>query len=87
VGARQQVRAHQTFVQAWKPGPSFDPSHGLEPWLVTIASWVRRRADLEDIAGVDHVLAEIDASAKELERRMAAVPAAQNTYEPDQRNP
>jgi len=54
---------------------------------VTIASWVRRRADLEDIAGVDHVLAEIDASAKELERRMAAVPAAQNTYEPDQRNP
>ena len=56
----------RTFVQAWKHGPSFDPSHGLEPWLVTIASWVRRRADLEDIAGVDHVLAEIDASAKEL---------------------
>ena len=28
----------RTFVQAWKLAPSFDPSHGLEPWLATIAS-------------------------------------------------
>ena len=46
-----------------------------------------QRADLQDIAGVDQVLAEIDARAKELERRTAAVLAAQNTYEPDRRSP
>ena len=39
-----------------------------------------------DLAGIDDVLAEIDARAKELERRTAAV-LAQNNPEPDQRNP
>ena len=36
-------------------------------------AWARRRADLEDIARIEDVLAEIDAWAKELERRTAAV--------------
>ena len=47
----------------------------------------RRRADLDDIAGLDQVLAEIDARAKELQQRTAAVLAAEYTPEPDQRNP
>ena len=41
-------------------------------------AWARRRADLDDLAGIDDVLAEIDARAKELERRTATV-LAQNT--------
>ena len=49
-------------------------------------AWARRRADLEDIAGIDDVLAEIDARAKELDQRTAAL-LAQNTHEPHQRNP
>ena len=40
-------------------------------------AWTRRRADLEDIAGIDDVLVEIDARAKELERRSAAILAAE----------
>lgn len=50
-------------------------------------AWARRRADLDDLAGIDHVLAEIDARAKELERRTAAMLAAEYTDEPDQRKP
>ena len=50
-------------------------------------AWARRRADLQDIAGVDLVLAEIDARAKELERRTVAVLAAENTHQPERRNP
>ncbi|MEP6563366.1 MAG: hypothetical protein ABJD68_20085 [Nakamurella sp.] len=49
-------------------------------------AWARRRADLQDIVGVDSMLAEIDARTKELEQRTAAV-LAQNTPEPDPRNP
>jgi hypothetical protein len=45
----------------------------------------RRRADLQDIAGIDDVLAEIDARARELEQSVAAVLAADNTHEPEQR--
>jgi len=41
-------------------------------------AWARRRADLDEIANIDGVLAEIDARAKELERRTAAV-LAQNS--------
>ena len=45
-------------------------------------AWARRRADLQDIAGVDQVLAEIDARARELERRTAAVLAAEFSHDP-----
>ena len=45
-------------------------------------AWARRRADLQDIAGVDQVLAEIDGRAKELERRTAAVLAAEYSQDP-----
>ena len=48
-------------------------------------AWARRRSDLEDIAGIDGVLAEIDLRAKELELRTAGV-LAENTHEPDRRN-
>ena len=50
-------------------------------------AWARRRADLQDIAGVDQVLAEIDARAKELERRTAAVLAAEYSHDPQLRSP
>lgn len=36
-------------------------------------AWARRRADLENLAGIDDVLAEIDARAKELDRRTVDV--------------
>ena len=45
-------------------------------------AWARRRADLEDIAGLDDVLAEIDARAKELERRTAAILAGEHAPPP-----
>ena len=50
-------------------------------------AWARRRADLEYIAGIDDVLAEIDARAKELEQRTAALLAAENTHEIEQMKP
>ena len=40
-------------------------------------AWARRRADLDDLAGIDHVLAKIDARAKELERRTAVILATE----------
>ncbi len=40
-------------------------------------AWERRRADLKDIAGVSDVLDEVDARAKELHQRTAAILAAQ----------
>jgi hypothetical protein len=46
-------------------------------------AWARRRADLQDIAGVDQVLAEIDGRARELERRTAAVLAAEHRHDPE----
>jgi len=48
-----------------------------------LRAWARRRADLEDIAGIDDVLAEIDSRAKELERRTAAVLAQATPLEAD----
>ena len=42
-------------------------------------AWARRRADLADIAGVDDILNEIDARAKELQQRTAAILAAETT--------
>ena len=36
-------------------------------------AWARRRADLDDLAGVDDLLDEIDARAKDLQRRTAAI--------------
>ena len=48
------------------------PAGGVQPGNSQRA-WTRRRADLEKITGIDDVLAEIDARAKELERRTAAV--------------
>ena len=50
-------------------------------------AWARRRADLEDLAGVDDLLSEIDARAKELERRTAAILVGQtDRNESDPRN-
>ena len=49
-------------------------------------AWARRRADLDDLAGIDAVLADLDARAKALQQRTAAV-LAQNTHVPEQRNP
>ena len=46
-------------------------------------AWARRRADLQDIAGLDQVLAEIDGRARELERRTAAVLAAEFSHDPE----
>ena len=40
-------------------------------------AWARRRADLADIAGVEDALKQIDARAKELQQRTAAVLAAE----------
>jgi hypothetical protein len=45
-------------------------------------AWARRRADLQDIAGVDQVLAEIDARARDLERRTAAGLDAEYSHDP-----
>jgi len=50
-------------------------------------AWARRRADLNDLAWIDTVLDEIDARAKELQQRTAAVLAAENTHQPERRNP
>ena len=40
-------------------------------------AWARRRADLQDIAGVDDILDQIDAPAKELQQHTAAILAAE----------
>ena len=50
-------------------------------------AWARRRADLQDIAGVDQVLARIEARAKELERRTAAVLDAEYIHDPQLKRP
>ena len=42
-------------------------------------AWSRRRADLKNLAGVDAVLDAVDARAKELERRTAAILIGQTT--------
>jgi hypothetical protein len=41
-------------------------------------AWARRRADLDDLAGIDDILDEVDARAKELQQRTAAVLAQNN---------
>lgn len=41
-------------------------------------AWDRRRADLRDIAGVDDILSHVDARAKELQQRTAAILAAED---------
>jgi hypothetical protein len=56
-----------------EPPPAPAPSRAVYSRDDAQRAWVRRRADLRDIAGIDDVLAEIDARAKELERRSAAV--------------
>ena len=41
-------------------------------------AWARRRADLDDLAGIDAVLDEVDTRAKELQHRTAVVLAAEH---------
>ena len=36
-------------------------------------AWARRRADLDDLAGVEDLLDQVDARAKELAQRTAAI--------------
>ena len=48
-------------------------------------AWAKRRDDLNDLAGIDEVLAEIDARARELERRTAAVLAQTSHHETNQK--
>jgi len=36
-------------------------------------AWAKRRADLDDLAGVDDLLSDVDARARELDRRTAAI--------------
>ena len=55
------------------------------PGMTRKRAWAKRRADLNDLAGIDDVLAEIDARAKELERRTAAVLAQTSPLETDQK--
>jgi hypothetical protein len=45
-------------------------------------AWARRRAELADLAGVDDLLDKVDARAKELERRTAAILVGQT--DPDE---
>ena len=40
-------------------------------------AWARRRADLDSLAGVDELLNEVDAQAKELDQRTATILAEQ----------
>ena len=40
-------------------------------------AWARRRADLQDIAGIDDILSHVDARARELQQRTAAILAAE----------
>ncbi len=65
-------------AESEQPGPVPVVERGVYSRDDAQRAWARRRADLEDLAGIDDVLAEIDARAKELERRTATV-LAQNT--------
>ncbi len=56
-----------------QPAPAPAEERGVysrEDWQ---RAWSRRRADLEDLAGVDDLLTEVDARAREMERRTAAI--------------
>jgi hypothetical protein len=46
-------------------------------------AWAKRRGDLNDLAGIDGVLAEIDSRAKELEQRAAAILAGETPISTD----
>ena len=48
-------------------------------------AWAKRRGDLNDLAGIHYVLAEIDARATELKRPTAAVLAQTSHHETDRR--
>jgi hypothetical protein len=51
-------------------------------------AWQRRRADLDDLSGIDDVLNRVDARAHDLARRTAAILQSEtNRDQPDQRNP
>ena len=63
------------------PSPVARAVYSLEDWQ---RAWARRRADLKDLADVEDLLREIDARAKELERRTAAILVGQtDRSEPD----
>ena len=50
-------------------------------------AWARRRADLTDLAGLDDLLKEVDAKAKDLEMRTAAILLGPSgRHEPEPRN-
>ena len=67
--------------------PAIDPTPARAVYSRDDAerAWAKRRGDLRDLAGIDEVLAEIDARAKELERRTAAVLAQTLPFETDQK--
>jgi hypothetical protein len=67
---------HTTAQEQPAPAPPARPVYTRED---SRRAWARRRADLDDLAGVDDLLDDIDARAKELQRRAAAILVGQ-TY-------
>jgi hypothetical protein len=85
LGAHREFPVEETEPE--RPAPVPVVQRGLYSREDAQRAWARRRADLADIAGVDDILKEIDARARELERRTAAILAGQtDSNESDPRN-
>jgi len=84
-GAHRRIPVDDEEPDPEEPAPVPVEARRVYTKIDAQRAWARRRADLQEIAGIDDVLAQIDARAKELEQRTCSV-LAQNTPAPDQRN-
>jgi hypothetical protein len=78
LGAHRALTVDPTEPPAADPRPAVPPPRPVYSRDDARRAWARRRADLDHLAGIDDVLDEIEARAKELQHRTAAVLAAED---------
>ncbi len=78
LGAHRALAVDPQQPPAPEPAPVVPPPRPVYSRDDARRVWARRRADLDHLAGIDDVLDEIEARAKELQRRTAAVLAAED---------
>jgi hypothetical protein len=77
LGAHRSLMVDPELAPVAEQQPATAPARAVYGREDSQRAWARRRADLADLAGVEDLLNKVDARARELQQRTAALLAAE----------